>query len=1510
MQVWVLLLFTIHRQLVQSTINLSQVPQPEQRFSVNEANSYYQQEDFEIIYVPQEPNISKQDAVPVQSNQDSATLAKLEDIEIIYVPQENDSNAEPLVATSLIIQQLNDSVTPEGEISQTLNTIQEDLPKQEPGTEAIELDILSEAALQTNEQYQQIMMSEVEMQSLEQTIQNDTQDVQETAKHNSIPSQEAAFFQQEANMEVNLIEDIAVALSYTDSNEEPLREMSNQILLEIPFIEDDTDMFEEIVLGEQDYRNEPSFESVGIMDDFLDLEIIESQLQQIEPAQEQQSTTPVQTVSFIDTPLLERDQVMDDILDLEVIMTQSLQIEPVPEKRYIAPMQTVHVIDAQLTPLVEVNEVMGDFLDEEIIVPRFEQNGPVSEQKSTTPIQTVSFIYTVLSPVEEPMSEEKDTMFQHSMQDLTPSSENDATEVIYTAENLGYRDIPTVEAIAAYKQIPSPNPQVENAQFPGSAPLLESIEEDLDIIYTPSEQASIEDVPTPEAVMQVSNASVMPEPQLETIEEYLDIVYVSSEQTNLEDVPAPESVMPVLSASKMPVPQLEIADEDLDVIQVSSEQVLSEDVAKPQVEPQVEIFEEDLDIIYVPFEQMLIEDVPKSEIAEPRTPKTSEPQLEIVEEDLDIIYVPSAQAPIENIPKPEAEMHVSSMAKTLEPQSEIIEEDFDIISVSTEQVPTEDIPKSEAEMQKRTVSKALMSVEPSTELSLGSVSAQDDDKISIMQFTQSDNQVYEDIDAFDLEEHTIENIATVDILRLGLRQSLAQDISRFTEPMPQTERSNESEQTLLQDEDIEVILAPQSSILVDKVRQITPENETQLGEEVFTPTPEQVASFFNILPQDEITTAVLQLSSGVQEFDLEEEYADVVSNRSVIVSSVVDLDAFQSNVAMMGTGTDLSVEDEPTTEFELYDLYEEDNIVTMAEAVNVTFDSQLLSNLSKSPIILSQRVVYEIPPEPEQEIQQLLLVSEFLDEDEMRNDISDQQQQRILNEAEQASILSQRSGLESSPEPEVETQQALLVPSLQNLDEATVQKSINLLPTPEITPFTESEFPINQTAIQQPQQVTQPPASEPFSELLQNISVLQIVAPNPETFEEQLAEFSTLRFTYNQDGQSSAENIQALFFPQDFAELRDAQQTATTTLGTYTQALQVTSAATNVGLDNFSTYPEDSGIPQDQSIYQISDVEYEKLQNNLQPLEEIIPKDDYQPIFSSPQSQSPVTSPIILYQSPPPTPMGGYYDVGIQVPNTYIVDIQVPNTYIADSSQSPPSSFLYVSTPSMLQQYPPPTPFDGYYFIGKKVSDLDDGDQPSSPVVLEKEGQQDTQQASPAVPVVLTEGVRQRWYYNLGASEFIDTDSICDVSRAGCSCLPMWTYDADKDGKKSLFRGCIQTKDARGRAWCPVDPSTCREGALPASEGLSPKQRTETPWDFCPKTCTLTRRGICNKTVSGCTCRLRWTYEGLLQQGCTRPDGTPDFSWCVVRTNCTTPLGNLSASHDNLEWDICPQNCN
>eukprot|EP01024_Parvocaulis_polyphysoides_P044242 TRINITY_DN4071_c0_g2_i1.p1 TRINITY_DN4071_c0_g2~~TRINITY_DN4071_c0_g2_i1.p1 ORF type:complete len:452 (+),score=52.57 TRINITY_DN4071_c0_g2_i1:88-1356(+) len=171
----------------------------------------------------------------------------------------------------------------------------------------------------------------------------------------------------------------------------------------------------------------------------------------------------------------------------------------------------------------------------------------------------------------------------------------------------------------------------------------------------------------------------------------------------------------------------------------------------------------------------------------------------------------------------------------------------------------------------------------------------------------------------------------------------------------------------------------------------------------------------------------------------------------------------------------------------------------------------------------------------------------------------------------------------------------------------------------------------------------------------------------------------------------------------------------------------------------------------------------------------------------------------------------------------------------------------------------------------------------------------------------IVNGTHERYYWSYVAAQTVETESICNKSRAGCDCLPIWRYDADGDGIEAVFRGCIQTKDARNRAWCPVDRSTCR--VPPVSEGHVKSSRTSIPWDVCPKACTRTRRGTCTSTINSCECRLRWFYDGLQQQGCTRPDGNSAFSWCIVRENCQSSVGFISPPSMNREWDVCHQDC-
>eukprot|EP01026_Neomeris_dumetosa_P030177 TRINITY_DN2420_c0_g1_i2.p3 TRINITY_DN2420_c0_g1~~TRINITY_DN2420_c0_g1_i2.p3 ORF type:complete len:164 (-),score=17.07 TRINITY_DN2420_c0_g1_i2:228-719(-) len=142
----------------------------------------------------------------------------------------------------------------------------------------------------------------------------------------------------------------------------------------------------------------------------------------------------------------------------------------------------------------------------------------------------------------------------------------------------------------------------------------------------------------------------------------------------------------------------------------------------------------------------------------------------------------------------------------------------------------------------------------------------------------------------------------------------------------------------------------------------------------------------------------------------------------------------------------------------------------------------------------------------------------------------------------------------------------------------------------------------------------------------------------------------------------------------------------------------------------------------------------------------------------------------------------------------------------------------------------------------------------------------------------------------------------CTTTQAGCECMDEWTYDGDKDGARMAYFGCANTQDDETGPWCSVVSSaTCT--TIPRSSIIGDSQT----WDYCDPQCSPPTTGVCTVSRSGCSCLSEWTYDGIPQIGCTRPDADSEFSWCVVDDTCTSASGNLPGTEEL--WDACPEDC-
>eukprot|EP01024_Parvocaulis_polyphysoides_P028263 TRINITY_DN25564_c0_g1_i2.p1 TRINITY_DN25564_c0_g1~~TRINITY_DN25564_c0_g1_i2.p1 ORF type:complete len:422 (-),score=49.06 TRINITY_DN25564_c0_g1_i2:226-1491(-) len=153
----------------------------------------------------------------------------------------------------------------------------------------------------------------------------------------------------------------------------------------------------------------------------------------------------------------------------------------------------------------------------------------------------------------------------------------------------------------------------------------------------------------------------------------------------------------------------------------------------------------------------------------------------------------------------------------------------------------------------------------------------------------------------------------------------------------------------------------------------------------------------------------------------------------------------------------------------------------------------------------------------------------------------------------------------------------------------------------------------------------------------------------------------------------------------------------------------------------------------------------------------------------------------------------------------------------------------------------------------------------------------------------------------------IEFEGPCSVTRSGCECLVEWTYDGDVDGVKVAYYGCAKTLDDQSDPWCPIVASdSCVTPPHSAQLGGN-----YSSWDYCQPKCQPPTQGSCDTTRRGCKCQQFWNYDGVQQQGCTRPDLDASNTWCVIEPETCTgsegPTGQLPSTQEF--WDFCDPSC-
>eukprot|EP01025_Chloroclados_australasicus_P064623 TRINITY_DN8657_c1_g1_i2.p1 TRINITY_DN8657_c1_g1~~TRINITY_DN8657_c1_g1_i2.p1 ORF type:complete len:609 (+),score=56.87 TRINITY_DN8657_c1_g1_i2:191-1828(+) len=138
----------------------------------------------------------------------------------------------------------------------------------------------------------------------------------------------------------------------------------------------------------------------------------------------------------------------------------------------------------------------------------------------------------------------------------------------------------------------------------------------------------------------------------------------------------------------------------------------------------------------------------------------------------------------------------------------------------------------------------------------------------------------------------------------------------------------------------------------------------------------------------------------------------------------------------------------------------------------------------------------------------------------------------------------------------------------------------------------------------------------------------------------------------------------------------------------------------------------------------------------------------------------------------------------------------------------------------------------------------------------------------------------------------------CLTTKNGCKCRPGgWNWDSNQDGLESLYMGCAKTLNYDS-PWCLIEDS---------SKCTNPPYQPE--WDFCEDACIQPTQGTCKVTENGCDCLEQWSYEGINQMGCTRPDAEKQFSWCVVDPDTCSKGGPEGVLNTAELFDRCPEGC-
>eukprot|EP01026_Neomeris_dumetosa_P009966 TRINITY_DN1358_c0_g1_i3.p2 TRINITY_DN1358_c0_g1~~TRINITY_DN1358_c0_g1_i3.p2 ORF type:complete len:327 (+),score=47.46 TRINITY_DN1358_c0_g1_i3:55-981(+) len=161
----------------------------------------------------------------------------------------------------------------------------------------------------------------------------------------------------------------------------------------------------------------------------------------------------------------------------------------------------------------------------------------------------------------------------------------------------------------------------------------------------------------------------------------------------------------------------------------------------------------------------------------------------------------------------------------------------------------------------------------------------------------------------------------------------------------------------------------------------------------------------------------------------------------------------------------------------------------------------------------------------------------------------------------------------------------------------------------------------------------------------------------------------------------------------------------------------------------------------------------------------------------------------------------------------------------------------------------------------------------------------------------------------------------CQQTVNKCKCKVSWTFGTG--GDVSTYSGCANPDNDLYSSWCILEESEDCVFEAPPLGRIQSSSGVPGAWfdrclPDCPDGSGLTpSNDWCFRTISGCTCKESWQFEGASQSGCNNPDGDSLGAWCeIVRGSCEKGQNVKGGQFQNDatgeivgEWDYCLKEC-